>query len=986
MKKQLKLFIIILSLIFNIFSFGKITLPQVAKATYVEGLITQDTVWTLAESPFVVSKDVIVVSGVTLAVEPGVDVRFGENASMIVEGRLTAVGEESKRIKFTSNKESPKAGDWHAIVFNSAAASTLTNCIVEYGVNGTIVEGGAISIVDSLVKDNSENGIMIVNGIVRIENSNVIDNNVNGICIAGGNNIVVQNNIIQSNGRGITLVGTLTSEIDIRQNNIILNKYSGISLNATALDNAAIVYNSISGNYYGFQVSSSTNTYITHNYISNNTIGISYAQGLNHEAHFNDIYANKIGMDVYLSDRIEVVDASFNYWGDRSGPYHESLNPHGKGNTVLGNGVNLDFIFFLTAPFDHVNTAPTPILWTDKTLVPRNQNITFIGTNSYDDGRVDQYFFDFDDGTNSGWTTLSLLAHSFTSVGTYNVALQVRDDFNVSSGWAFTVIQVQNLTSLETSLTLSDYTINHNGQVSVTVFVSDATSAVENATVTLFSVRGGSFAPQTGLTNATGYFTATFTAPNATEIINTRIIAKASKSGYADGSDFKYLEILPPFKVQIIMEPPIAKSEETAIATVCVTGAFEEPVADALVALSPSAGYITSPVRYTDVNGTATFAFTAPQTLAEMNVNITALVTKLGYAETQVQKTVTVEPRILVVEITAEPAAIESEATSTITVHVTYNQSPIVYAMATVSSDAGGHFSDTVGLTDSKGNAVFYFTAPQITIRINATISAIASETGYLDGKNQVVVTVAPKVLSVQAVARPSVTISEASINVTIHVGYNVGSIREAIVTITSGSFSTTGITNDYGNVTLVYVAPQVNVITEVTITARAAKTGFVEGISTTKILVQPGILNVTVTTDKDTVASTLSAVAVVQVTCEGNAVCNATVTMTASDGTFQNAIGMTDENGTCAFVYFAPSTSVQLSALIRANVTKNGYIAAGNDTTIMVNPEEAGGGGWELSLLTILLIAIPIVIVVAVVVLIKMKVIAISFNEGENE
>ena len=93
-----------------------------------------------------------------------------------------------------------------------------------------------------------------------------------------------------------------------------------------------------------------------------------------------------------------------------------------KETRLAAMGVNLDFIFFLSEPIDYNNTAPTAVLQTDKTLVAPNENVTFIGTNSYDDGRVDQYFYDFGDGANSGWTTLTLFNHTYSTVGTYTAS------------------------------------------------------------------------------------------------------------------------------------------------------------------------------------------------------------------------------------------------------------------------------------------------------------------------------------------------------------------------------------------------------------------------------------------------------------------------------------------------------------------------------------------------------------------------------------
>ena len=99
---------------------------------------------------------------------------------------------------------------------------------------------------------------------------------------------------------------------------------------------------------------------------------------------------------------------------------------------------------------------------------------------------------------------------------------------------------------------------------------------------------------------------------------------------------------------------------------------------------------------------------------------------------------------------------------------------------------------------------------------------------------------------------------------------------------------------------------------------------------------------------------------------------------MLSSDGTFSVASGTTDLEGRCILVFNAPTISAQLSIIVTANVTKNGYISGENETTITVTPET--GGGWPL--MTILLIIIPIVIVVIILVLVKLKVITFSGEE----
>ncbi len=369
----------------------------------------------------------------------------------------------------------------------------------------------------------------------------------------------------------------------------------------------------------------------------------------------------------------------------------------------------------------------------------------FIATTSSDDGHVDQYFFNFGDGTNSGWTTLSVFAHNYSSVGTYYANLTVKDDFDVTSNnYPMITLNVQNLPPLEASITLPSYPVGYGEQVSVTTYVTDGTSPVENANVTLFSVKGGSLTPSSGLTNSTGHFTTTFTAPNVPETSNIGIFATASKIGYADGSDYKYIEVLPTLSVQVTVEPTKIKSEETATATVLVTH-NEQPIAEASVTISSDSGNFSATNGITGSIGNATFIFSAPQTTTLLNITITASAEKIGYIGGQKQTSLAVEPKVLAVELTVEPSTLTSEAGTQLIAHVTYEGTPISNVTVNVSSNSGGNFSATTGITDSNGNAVFAFTAPQVDMQLNLTITVSAAKTGYASGENQTVITVNPE-------------------------------------------------------------------------------------------------------------------------------------------------------------------------------------------------------------------------------------------------
>jgi hypothetical protein len=987
MNKRYKLLLILFTIVFVFSSFASVyrILPT-ARATYVEGAITQDTDWTLVDNPFIVSNNITVNPGATLTIEPGVQVRFADNFSMIVNGRIIADGTSDRMIRFTSNNLNVSVGKWGAIIINGIQQSSMTNCIIEYGTNGTTFESGSINFQNNIVRSN-QNGIMVNGGSATIENNEITNNTASGVNIAGGSQVTVQNNDISSDGEGIVLTGNLAGNINVAQNNIFLNNGTGILLEASDYLNTAIVQNNVSMNGYGFHVATDASTYITRNYISNNTNGVFYETG-SHEAHFNDIYNNNMGMDASSSAN---VSATYNYWGEMTGPFHSSLNPYGKGNPVGGDGTNLDFIFFLSEPIDYDNTAPTAILQTDKTLVAPNQNVTFIGTNSYDDGRVDQYFYDFGDGANSGWTTLTLFNHTYSTVGTYSASLTVIDDFNsTSQNTATSMIAVQNLTPLNVALSLSSQVVDCNGNITVTVYVSDASGGMANAAVTLLALKGGSFSPAPDVTDQTGHFSTTFTAPNVTDVSYVRLIATATEAGYADGSCHEYLKVLPILHTQLSTNPATVKSEATVAAIFHVTNGLGQPVINASLTAAVDNGTLSAGTGVTGTDGSLTLNFTAPYTLSPVNVTITVTAQHAGYTDGYDQETITVLQNVLAVKLTPNLATITSEGNTTVTALVTCDANPVPNANVTVSSGSTGNFSSTTGITNSNGMATFPFTAPLTTSTLNATVTATATKSHYIDGASQTVITIVPKVLIVYLTADNYAAISESNVSVTVHVTYNLAPVQNVNVAVTSGNggnFSQpNGTTDAYGFAYFVFTTPQANAPTDIVIRVQCSKTGYADGQDSLTLTDNAGNMSVQVTASSYAIMPDNSAILTISATSNSRPVVGAQVIISTSAGNFSVTTGFTDSNGTCTFAFNAPSTTVQLPVVIIANVTKNGYIGNGNQTTINVIPVAAthNEGGWPL--VTMLLIIIPVIIAVIVVVLIKLKVIVVSTGEESAE
>lgn len=105
----------------------------------------QSGVWSLDNSPYIVTSDIIVPEAAILTIEPGVVVKFAGRYAIKVQGSLIAAGQMGKRIIFTSlhDKEFgflseptpilPAGSDWKSIeFFNTSQSSRLEYCIVRY--------------------------------------------------------------------------------------------------------------------------------------------------------------------------------------------------------------------------------------------------------------------------------------------------------------------------------------------------------------------------------------------------------------------------------------------------------------------------------------------------------------------------------------------------------------------------------------------------------------------------------------------------------------------------------------------------------------------------------------------------------------------------------------------------------------------------------------------------------------------------------------
>ncbi len=164
-------------------------------------------------------------SGVTLTIAPEAKVRMGNDVSLIIQGKLHAVGERGRRISFTSIA-TPNPGAWGEILLERATGSIADYCdftaatwglhshftdlsvlnsrfMDNYG--GIRFRSGPMTISHSLFQGN-EIGIRSYRGIARISENTITGNEI-GIFVRekGGGLKVTRNNLAGNNGYGIRI-------------------------------------------------------------------------------------------------------------------------------------------------------------------------------------------------------------------------------------------------------------------------------------------------------------------------------------------------------------------------------------------------------------------------------------------------------------------------------------------------------------------------------------------------------------------------------------------------------------------------------------------------------------------------------------------------------------------------------------------------------------------------------------------------------------
>lgn len=404
----------------------------------------------------------------------------------------------------------------------------IENNICLYNQRGINVQTSSGNEISQNNCNNNSFGINLMNSDDNIIANNSCWNNTNnGIGLEGSDDSTLFNNTCSENDSdGISLDSS--SKNNIKSNKCFSNELQGIDIQMDSDENN-ITQNSCFGNSLGIFIDDSEKNYISNNTCFSNTdqgIGIS---GINNTIDNNTCYGNSEGILLHEADDNKIINnnctgnvigilvrersenssahnnlienntdygidasdnfgftfnATDNWWGNNSGPYHPTLNPTGTGNNVT----------------DDVIFDP----WTGKQVVEQDMSILYVATSGNDttgDGSEQNPYLTIQkaiDFATNETETIRVFEGTFEETIIVNKTLAI-----IGNGSALTIIDgavalvpVVNITV--ESVSLSELAVTNGGDAGVRITADD--TILTNLSITDHATDGINATDIVGLT------------------------------------------------------------------------------------------------------------------------------------------------------------------------------------------------------------------------------------------------------------------------------------------------------------------------------------------------------------------------------------------------------------------------------------------------------------------------------------------------------
>jgi parallel beta-helix repeat protein len=194
--------------------------PSKPGPTPVSENIVTDSTWHAAASPYVIKKQVEIIKGAFLTIEPGCVIR-SEGPGIVVRGGLLAQGLEDDLIQWTgpANAEGPA---WDGIHFDNTndKESRIINCKIKGATTAITLTGSSPRISRNTITENGR-GILVKEFSMPVISENLIVNNREEAILCERSDPEITGNSIRENTRGGILCRSAAPII--RNNNLLSN-------------------------------------------------------------------------------------------------------------------------------------------------------------------------------------------------------------------------------------------------------------------------------------------------------------------------------------------------------------------------------------------------------------------------------------------------------------------------------------------------------------------------------------------------------------------------------------------------------------------------------------------------------------------------------------------------------------------------------------------------------------------------------------------
>ena len=306
--------------------------------------------WTLDQSPKIIKRDLRLVSGAALVIDPGVEVHFAPGVSFFVEGSLFAAGQPDQPVRLCGSTCDPVSQRWEGIFGRPGSTIVLQHTHLRGGGNGGTVltsESGALSLRNAHINDNG--------GHIRVSSSRleVIDSEIAGndmpygaaldISYDDGGGVSLINNRIGGNRMSfgappvqVANSSTLdTVNLDVQKNLLIGQNGPDLVLSTNGPLQGNLTCNTLISGLDGLSIR--TQTLQVPGFVSTLTVRDNAIE--NHTPPIETVYL-KYGIGRGATSEVD-LDMRNNWWNSPLGPYEPDRHADGRGDAV-GDNIQFD--------------------------------------------------------------------------------------------------------------------------------------------------------------------------------------------------------------------------------------------------------------------------------------------------------------------------------------------------------------------------------------------------------------------------------------------------------------------------------------------------------------------------------------------------------------------------------------------------------------------------------------------------------------------